>query len=112
MIKSIHIKNYILIDEADLDFSDGLNVITGETGAGKTILISAIDAAFGAKISSDVIKKNCEKAIIELTLENKKHDLKQLFEENGIDDFEEIIITREITKTSSRTRINGSLVNQ
>lgn len=112
MIKSIHIKNYILIDEADLDFSDGLNVITGETGAGKTILISAIDAAFGAKISSDVIKKNCEKAIIELTLENKKHDLKQLFEENGIDDFEEIIITREITKTSSRTRINGTLVNQ
>lgn len=112
MIKSIYIKNYILIDEADLDFSDGLNVITGETGAGKTILISAIDAAFGAKISSDVIKKNCEKAIIELTLENKKHDLKQLFEENGIDDFEEIIITREITKTSSRTRINGTLVNQ
>ena len=112
MIKSIHIKNYILIDEADLDFSDGLNVITGETGAGKTILISAIDAAFGAKISSDVIKKDCEKAIIELTLENKKHDLKQLFEENGIDDFEEIIITREITKTSSRTRINGTLVNQ
>ena len=112
MIKSIHIKNYILIDESDLDFSDGLNVITGETGAGKTILISAIDAAFGAKISSDVIKKNCEKAIIELTLENKKHDLKQLFEENGIDDFEEIIITREITKTSSRTRINGTLVNQ
>ena len=112
MIKSIHIKNYILIDEADLDFSDGLNVITGETGAGKTILISAIDAAFGAKISSNVIKKDCEKAIIELTLENKKHDLKQLFEENGIDDFEEIIITREITKTSSRTRINGTLVNQ
>lgn len=112
MIKSIHIKNYILIDELDLDFSDGLNVITGETGAGKTILISAIDAAFGAKISSDVIKKNCEKAIIELTLENKKHDLKQLFEENGIDDFEEIIITREITKTYSRTRINGTLVNQ
>lgn len=112
MIKSIHIKNYILIDESDLDFADGLNVITGETGAGKTILISAIDAAFGAKISSDVIKKNCEKAIIELTLENKKHDLKQLFEENGIDDFEEIIITREITKTSSRTRINGTLVNQ
>lgn len=112
MIKSIHIKNYILIDELNLNFSDGLNVITGETGAGKTILISAIDAAFGAKISSDVIKKNCEKAIIELTLENKKHDLKQLFEENGIDDFEEIIITREITKTSSRTRINGTLVNQ
>lgn len=112
MIKSIHIKNYILIDELNLDFADGLNVITGETGAGKTILISAIDAAFGAKISSDVIKKNCEKAIIELTLENKKHDLKQLFEENGIDDFEEIIITREITKTSSRTRINGTLVNQ
>ena len=112
MINSIHIKNYILIDELTVDFSGGLNVITGETGAGKTILISAIDAAFGAKISSDVIKKNCEKAIIELTLENKKHDLKQLFEENGIDDFEEIIITREITKTSSRTRINGTLVNQ
>lgn len=112
MIKSIHIKNYILIDELEIDFSDGLNVITGETGAGKTILINAIDVAFGAKVSADVIKKDCEKATIELTIENKKHDLKNLFEENGIDDFEEIIITREITKTSSRTRINGTLVNQ
>lgn len=112
MLNSIRIKNYILIDDLTVDFSDGLNVITGETGAGKSILINAIDIALGAKVNSDVIKKGAEKAIIELYLTNKKHDLKDLFDENGIDLSEEIILTREITQTSSRVRINGTLVNQ
>ncbi len=112
MLNSIRIKNYILIDDLTVDFSDGLNVITGETGAGKSILINAIDIAFGAKVSSDVIKNGAEKAIIELFLTNNKHDFRELFEENGIDFSDEIVLTREITKTSSRTRINGTLVNQ
>lgn len=112
MLSSIHIKNYILIDDLTVDFSDGLNVITGETGAGKSILINAIDIAFGAKVTSDVIKNGAEKAIIELFLTTNKHDLKDIFEENGIDFSNEIVLTREITKTSSRTRINGTLVNQ
>ena len=112
MINSIHIKNYILIDELTVDFSGGLNVITGETGAGKSILINAIDIAFGAKVSQDVIKKGSDKALIELFVSPERVDLKDLFEENGIDFSQEVVITREITPTTSRIRVNGSLVNQ
>lgn len=113
MLSKIFIKNYILIDELELDLADGLNIITGETGAGKSILINAIDIAFGAKTGKEVIKNNADKAIIELTLFNKKQDLSGLFDEYGIDDNgEEIILSREITQTGSRSRVNGCLVNQ
>ena len=112
MIKSIHVKNYILIEDLTVNFDNGLNVITGETGAGKSILINAIDIAFGAKPAKDVIKKGAEKALIELFIESKNPNIKTLFEENGIDTLDEIILSREITSTSSRTRVNGTLVNQ
>lgn len=112
MIKSIHVKNYILIEDLTVNFDNGLNVITGETGAGKSILINAIDISFGAKPAKDVIKKGAEKALIELFIESKNPNIKTLFEENGIDTLDEIILSREITSTSSRTRVNGTLVNQ
>ena len=112
MIKSIHVKNYILIEDLTVNFDNGFNVITGETGAGKSILINAIDIAFGAKPTKDVIKKGAEKALIELFIESKNPNIKTLFEENGIDTLDEIILSREITSTSSRTRVNGTLVNQ
>ena len=113
MIRQLKLKDYILIDELTANFHEGLNVITGETGAGKSILISAIDLAFAPRVSKDVIKNGCDKAVIELTIENNKHNLKQLFEENGIDDFgSEIILSKEITQSSVRTRLNGTLINQ
>jgi len=113
MIKSIHIQNYILIDDLTVDFSNRLNVITGETGAGKSILISAIDIALGAKVSSEVIKKGSEKALIELFISSENPQVKELFNENDIDFYEdEIVLAREITNTSSRTRINGTIANQ
>lgn len=99
MLSKILIKNYILIDELELDLAEGLNIITGETGAGKSILINAIDIAFGAKAGKEVIKGDAEKAVIELTLCNKKQDLSELFDENGIDNCGcEIVLSREITK--------------
>ena len=113
MLSKIIIKNYILIDSLELNFSNGLNIITGETGAGKSILINAIDIAFGAKAGKEVIKSGAEKALIEITLANKKQDLSALFDEYGIENFgEEIILSREITQNGSRSRVNGSVVNQ
>lgn len=113
MIKQLRLKDYILIDELTANFHEGLNVITGETGAGKSILISAIDLAFAPRVSKEVIKNGREKAVIELVIENTKHDLKPLFEEYAIDDFgTEIVLSKEITQSSVRTRINGTLINQ
>jgi len=113
MIRQIRVKDYILIDELTANFHEGLNVITGETGAGKSIIISAIDNAFAPRVSKEVIKNGCEKAVIELTIENSKHDLKSLFEENGIDDYgTEIVLSKEITPNTVKTRVNGTLVNQ
>ena len=113
MLDRIFIKNYILISEAEFEFSKGLNIIAGETGAGKSILINAIDIAFGAKAGKEVIKTGEEKAIIELTIRNDKYDLNSLFEEYGIENNgTEVILSREITQNSSRSRVNGSLVNQ
>lgn len=113
IIKQLRIKDYILIDELTANFDNGLNVITGETGAGKSILINAIDIAFAPRVSKDVIKHDKDKAVIELVIENTKHDLTKIFEENGIDNFgKEIVLTREITQNGVRSRVNGTLVNQ
>lgn len=96
MIKTLYIKNFILIDELLLDFTDGFNVLLGETGAGKSIIIKAIDTVLGAKTSKDVLKNENIHALIEIT-----------FEKND----EELVISREISQTGTKCRINGALVN-
>ena len=113
MIKQLRLENYILIDELVANFARGLNIITGETGAGKSILLNAIDLVFSSRVSKDVIKTGAQKALIEIVLENTDHDLSALFEEYGIDNLgDEIVISKEISQSSVRSRINGSLVNQ
>jgi len=112
MIKSVHLKNYILIDDITVDFAGGLNVITGETGSGKSILINAVDIAFGAKTTPAVIKNGAEKAVIEVFLSSDKKEVINLLKENDIDVSDEIVVSREITETTTRLRINGTIVNQ
>ncbi len=112
MLKSISITNYILIDNWVVDFDFGLNVITGETGAGKSILISAVDAVLGGKCSKEVIKTGTDKAVLELTILSENQDVFSVLKENEIETEKEFVITREITPTTSKYRIDGILVNQ
>lgn len=113
MISRLFVKNFILIDELSIEFDRGLNIITGETGAGKSIIINAIDIALGAKASKDLIKTGEERALIELSLTNRFEGLADFFTENGIDDMgDEIVITKEISLSGSRSKVNGSMVNQ
>lgn len=94
-----------------MDFDEKLNIITGETGSGKSILIGAIDAVLGAKVSKDSIKIGEEKAYIELT-SFVNTNVQKLLKENAIDVFDnEVVISREITQSASRYRVNGTLVN-
>lgn len=113
MIKSITIKDFIIIDELKLEFDKGFNVITGETGAGKSIIINAIDLAFGARGSRDLIKTDKNRALIELTLSLDSKFPQSFFEEFAIESFgNELILSREIAETGSRSRVNGVLVTQ
>ena len=113
MLKSISISNYILIDNWTVDFHHGLNVITGETGAGKSILISAIDNVLGGRCSKDVIKTGEEKAVLELTVCSENSDVFDVLRQNEIETVgNEFVISREITQSASKYRIDGMLVNQ
>lgn len=113
MIKSVTVKNYILIDELTLEFDNGFNVFTGETGAGKSIIIGAIDVALGAKTNKDSIKNGADKAYIELVIALKDDFDKSVFEQNGIDIIDnEITVSREILPNGTRSRINGVMVSQ
>ena len=112
MLKSISITDYILIDNVEIEFDSGLNVITGETGAGKSILISAIDNVLGGKCTKEAIKTGSDKALLELTVCTKNQDVADILKNNEISVGEEFIISREITPTTSKYRIDGLLVNQ
>ncbi|MEI8378260.1 MAG: DNA repair protein RecN [bacterium] len=112
MLKSIFIKDFTLIDELSLDFDAKLNILTGETGAGKSIIIDAIDAALGARANKDLIKEGKEKASIELTLQSKNNSVADFLQENGIDSSDELVLYREITPNATRSRVNGVMVTQ
>lgn len=114
MIKTIIIKDFVLIDELKISFDKGLNILTGETGSGKSVIIDAIDLAFGARASKDQIRTGSSKALIELKIQLDNSFPLNILEENGIDidDDKILIISREITQNTTRSRINGVLVSQ
>ena len=112
-MQKIYIKDFIIFDEVKLEPQNGLNVLTGETGSGKSIIINSIDIAFGGKTSPSSIRNDSKKAFIEIEVDLNKNFDKTIFEENGIEIEDDIlVISREITKSSSRSRINGVLVTQ
>jgi DNA repair protein RecN (Recombination protein N) len=111
MIKNIHIKNYALIDEVNIDFSDNLNIITGETGAGKSILLGALGLIMGKRADTKVLFDQDQKCVVEAIFDVKAYQLQGFFEENDIDYSDELLIRREIvTSGKSRAFINDSPV--
>ncbi|HSA06445.1 MAG TPA: DNA repair protein RecN [Candidatus Gastranaerophilales bacterium] len=114
MIKTLYIRNFALIDELKINFENGLNILTGETGSGKSIIIGAIDIALGARAFKDQIKTGSEKAFIELTLNLDNSFPVKILETEGIEtiDGNNLIISREIAPSSTKSRINGALVTQ
>lgn len=113
MLLEISIKNFAIIEKVSLTFDKGMTVLTGETGAGKSIIIDAMNLMLGSRATTDVIRHGCPKAEIEglFSLE-KNADLEQVLTDQGIDWTDELIIRREVLANGrSVSRINGQLVN-
>ena len=112
MLRNLHIRNYALIESLDLDFSEGFSVITGETGAGKSILLGAIGLLTGQRAETAAIRTGAAKCIVEGTFDIAGYGLEELFEENEIEYDAECIVRREIAATSkSRAFINDTPVS-
>lgn len=113
MLKHLYIKNFTLIEQLDIDFHPGFSVISGETGAGKSIILGAIGLLLGNRADSRQIKQGEKKCVIEATFDIEKYDLKTFFTDNSIDfDPTETIIRRELTDNGkSRAFINDTPVS-
>ena len=112
MLKHLYIKNFTLIDELDIAFNPGFSVITGETGAGKSIILGAIALLLGQRADSKTIKQGAEKCVMEAEFDLSKYSMEDFFTENDIEfDQTECIIRRELTATGkSRAFINDTPV--
>ena len=113
MLLEISIKNFAIIEAISLNFEKGMTVLTGETGAGKSIIIDAMNMMLGARATTDVIRHGAPKAEIEglFSIENSL-PLQEIFDEQGIELGDEIIIRREILQNGrSVSRVNGQMVN-
>lgn len=112
MLLNLHVKNLALIEEVDVDFEKGLIVLTGETGAGKSLILGSVNIALGNKASKDMIRKGTDYSLVELTFSVSETCAKQLkkydiyMEEDNI-----ITVTRKISEGRSVSKINGETVN-
>ena len=111
MIKRLHIRNYAIIEYLDIDFARGLTIITGETGAGKSILLGALGLIMGDRADTKSLYNQEEKCIIEGIFDLGAHDLRDFFAENDLDYETEVVVRRELTPSGkSRAFVNDSPV--
>ena len=111
MLQNLHVKNLALIDEIEVEFKDGLNILTGETGAGKSIILGSISLALGGRYTKDILRQGAEYGFVELTFlvenESQQKKLKELdiFPEEGM-----VTLSRRLMAGRSVSRINGETV--
>lgn len=111
MLSNLHVKNLALIEECDINLSEGLNILSGETGAGKSILIGSINLALGGKAEKDIIRHGAEYGLVELIFEKLDNNVQEMLESMDLPVEEDIvIIQRKITPTKSILKINGETV--
>lgn len=112
MLKRLHIRNYALIDELEINFSERLTIITGETGAGKSILLGALGLIMGERADTKVFYNDAEKCVVEAYFDVSEYDLRAFFEEHELDYDPEVVIRRELSPTGkSRAFVNDTPAN-
>lgn len=114
MLISLHVKNLALIDETEVFFKDGLNILTGETGAGKSIIMGSVNLALGGKADKTLIRNGAEYALIELVFQMDSKDQEQLLQEMDIPLEEDrmVIVMRKLMPERSLCKVNGVTVSQ
>lgn len=112
MLQSLHVKNLALIEEVEVEFGPGLNILTGETGAGKSLLIGSLNLALGAKFEKDMLRRGAESALVELVFDDDSQGVREKLESLGIEPQEDgtVILTRRLQAGKSICRINGETV--
>ena len=111
MLRQLYIKNFTLIDELDITLHPGFSVITGETGAGKSIILGAIGLLLGQRADSKTIKQGADRCVIEAHFDLSRYDMQAFFADNDIDyDAHDTIVRREITPSKSRAFVNDTPV--
>src|SRR4030095_7126831 len=112
MLEELDIRDFALIEHVRVTWTGGLNVLTGETGAGKSIIIDAVNAVLGGKVGPSAIRNGAERAVIEATFKQTAETAGWLkLQELQNEDLDALIVAREVGKAGSRARINGTLVN-
>lgn len=112
MLQHLHIQNYALIDEIEITFSPHLNIITGETGAGKSIIVGALSLVLGERAELAALGNKDKKCVVEAIFTNNKEAASNFLLENDLDATEEIVVRREVTRSGkSRAFINDTPVN-
>ena len=104
MLKALHISHYILIDSLDVDFPGGLIIITGQTGAGKSILLGALSLLTGAKADASVIAEGADSCVVEAEFESSDPRIRALLEENGVEWEDSGLLVRRVVHRSGRSR--------
>ncbi len=111
MIRSLYIKDFALIDELEVDFEEGLNILTGQTGAGKSIIVGALNMILGERADTDQIRQGATKAIAESSIYvGEVAPIRNLLEDHAVEYSEELILRREIRSSGSRAFINDTPV--
>lgn len=112
MLVNLHVKNFAIIDEVDVDFGRHLNILTGETGAGKSILVGSISIALGARVSPEMIGKNGDYAMVEAVFQIENEETVRQIQQMDFElDDGQLVISRKITENRSINKINGESVS-
>lgn len=112
MLTNLHVKNLALIEEVEVDFREGLNIMTGETGAGKSIIIGSVNIALGGKVSKDMIRNGADYALVELIFQTENKKIEDFFHAHDLNwEDGQVIISRKIMGGKNIAKINGETVS-
>ena len=110
MLAHLHVKNLAIVEDAEVDFFDHLHILTGETGAGKSIIIGSVNIALGARVSADIIRSGAEYAYVEMVFEPEDYIWDRLRDFDIFPDGGQLVISRKIMKGKSVSKVNGETV--